>query len=357
MKPELHPACAAFPQLPDADLRALADDIKAKGLLEPITLTSDGLLLDGRCRWDGCELAGVEPLTVVYTGNDPLGFVVSKNRHRRHLNAAQKALALAKIATLQRGTNRYQKKVDGLSQATHSRTALAELGGISISQIGFAKRVLKNGAPHIIRMLEDGAIGTELAAQAISGVPLEAQAGWTVDDVRRKGMAIIGAYPSNQPGAKPIKKPKPTPPRTIDIPYGTFKFPTAEETGAPTSGATLGEQYAFHERYGRTPMHPKVIKHLLESEGRTSGLTLAIVSTSNASHPDVDQFFTDIDEMLAYVPDKTRGGGYETDFAAKARRTLATLRARLPRALALLSALEQALKEHRVRPADERQAS
>jgi hypothetical protein len=47
---ELHEACAAWPGMSQSDLRALADDIAAHGLHDPITLTPDGFLLDGRNR-------------------------------------------------------------------------------------------------------------------------------------------------------------------------------------------------------------------------------------------------------------------------------------------------------------------
>jgi hypothetical protein len=109
MRPDLHPACAAFPPLPDHDLRELAQDIRQRGLIEPITLTADGLLLDGRCRWDACEAAGVEPRTVTYDGDNPAGFVLSKNKYRRHLDKSQMAMAVARLVVLQQGSNQFQR--------------------------------------------------------------------------------------------------------------------------------------------------------------------------------------------------------------------------------------------------------
>ena len=69
MKYRLHPACSAWPEMHPGELRELAADIKANGLHEPLTLTPDGLLLDGRNRMLACEMAGVEPATVVYAGD------------------------------------------------------------------------------------------------------------------------------------------------------------------------------------------------------------------------------------------------------------------------------------------------
>jgi hypothetical protein len=80
----LHPACAVWPEMSPAELSELADDIAARGLIEPIVLTPDGLLLDGRNRGLACLMAGVELTTVVYPG-DPWAYSLSRNKHRRHM--------------------------------------------------------------------------------------------------------------------------------------------------------------------------------------------------------------------------------------------------------------------------------
>ena len=56
---EFHPLADIFPMLDDNELKALAEDIKTKGLTEPITLY-EGKVLDGRNRYRACDLAKVE---------------------------------------------------------------------------------------------------------------------------------------------------------------------------------------------------------------------------------------------------------------------------------------------------------
>jgi hypothetical protein len=90
-RPPLHPACKLFPALGQDELRELADDIAANGLRNPIVMYQ-GKLLDGRNRWDACELAGVEPRFTEFQGDDPIGWVVSQNLIRRHLTASQRAV-------------------------------------------------------------------------------------------------------------------------------------------------------------------------------------------------------------------------------------------------------------------------
>jgi hypothetical protein len=75
---EVHKICAVLPWLGESELSALADDIQKHGLLMPITLY-EGKVLDGKNRHKACLMAGVQPAYEEYEGDDPVGFVASKN--------------------------------------------------------------------------------------------------------------------------------------------------------------------------------------------------------------------------------------------------------------------------------------
>jgi hypothetical protein len=114
----IHPAAELFPLLPAEELQALADDVKANGLLTPVSLieTPDGdvMLLEGRCRLDALERNGMLPGSVKEMlkdgiafmeppDTDPFDFVKSANIHRRHLTIDQKREAVDRLLKLDPG--------------------------------------------------------------------------------------------------------------------------------------------------------------------------------------------------------------------------------------------------------------
>jgi hypothetical protein len=151
MKYELHPACSAWPPMTPEELRDLANDISAYGLRDPVTLTPDGLLLDGRNRAIACEMADVEPATTIIDG-DPWLFSLSRNKHRRHMTVDQIAMVAAKMATLPRGkSNLVNPSNEGISAAEAAKVA-----GVPETAIDSAKVVLQHGTPDERKAVESG---------------------------------------------------------------------------------------------------------------------------------------------------------------------------------------------------------
>lgn len=106
-----HPAAELFPMMTEAELRQLADDIKAHGLADPITML-DGMILDGRNRFEACKRAGVEPrYEHPQDIESPTVYVVSRNLHRRHLTVSQRAAIGAEMMPLLRAEAK-QRQID-----------------------------------------------------------------------------------------------------------------------------------------------------------------------------------------------------------------------------------------------------
>ena len=60
-----------------------------------------------------CLAVGVEPRYREYAGDDPLGFVISLNLNRRHLNESQRAVIAARLANMKRTDNLKQYRSEG----------------------------------------------------------------------------------------------------------------------------------------------------------------------------------------------------------------------------------------------------
>jgi hypothetical protein len=168
---EYHEYANIYRMLPEKELHALSEDIKAKGQLLPIT-SYEGKILDGRNRYRACEIAGVEPRIDEYDGDDPLGLVASLNDHRRHDSENERALVGARMANLRKGGERGNQYTGGKSPMGALAPAItinraAELSGSSRKNIERAKPIVQSGIPELQDMVESGEVsiraGSEVA--------------------------------------------------------------------------------------------------------------------------------------------------------------------------------------------------
>lgn len=93
----IHPYADKFPMLPESELEELAESIKQNGQRQPIVLTDDGLILDGRNRAKACEMVNVEPEVTVYDGDDLAEYVIDSNVTRRNMTIGARAMASALV--------------------------------------------------------------------------------------------------------------------------------------------------------------------------------------------------------------------------------------------------------------------
>lgn len=124
---EVHPVADLFPMLTEDELDELAADIEERGLLQPIVLSEDGTLLDGRNRLEACRRAGVEPHFVFYGGEDAAGYALSVNIARRHLTKGQIAMVAAKAC----------------KETLHSTYSIGKSVGVSAQRITQANVVIQ----------------------------------------------------------------------------------------------------------------------------------------------------------------------------------------------------------------------
>jgi hypothetical protein len=167
---KFHPACLAFPLLPDAELRDLAADIKLRGLLHPILLYH-GQVLDRRNRLAACELAGVAPRFLEWSGSgSPVEWVISTNLHRRHLSASQRAVvALDLLPLLEREAKERQRLGPGKRVAHECARLSGKASEIAArltrsgSRYVEAVKAIRATAPELIEMIRGGQLNVPAA--------------------------------------------------------------------------------------------------------------------------------------------------------------------------------------------------
>ncbi|KKL72778.1 hypothetical protein LCGC14_2081550, partial [marine sediment metagenome] len=161
-----HPASEMFPLLSDADLAALASDIKANGLREPITLHPDGSILDGRNRYRACINVEVEPRFVEWDDQGtPEVFVISMNLYRRHLTVGQRSMAGARLANMKSGARTDLEPKTNLSEVSNAEAA--QTVNVSKQSVKNAKTVLDSGDDELIHQVETGNMSVSTAAKGV----------------------------------------------------------------------------------------------------------------------------------------------------------------------------------------------
>lgn len=119
-------------------------------------------------------------------------FVAAKNVHRRNLTTNERALIAAKMASLVHGSNRFERKVEGVEDvSTSSMVSLkqaAELMGVCRDTVVSAKTILDHGSKIDIAAVSKGAGLRPMADKIRSSFTQEQQ------DANDRGM-VRGSRP------------------------------------------------------------------------------------------------------------------------------------------------------------------
>jgi hypothetical protein len=158
---DFHPYANIFPLMEGDEFKRFKDDLRTKKQQEPIVMF-EGKILDGRNRFNACKDLGLTPATKPYEGSDPLGFVLSANLHRRHLNESQRAMVAAKLVTTKLGDNQHAKgkPID--------QPSAAKMLNVSAKSVQRAKDVLDKAVPELVKAVEQNKVKVSAAAKKLA---------------------------------------------------------------------------------------------------------------------------------------------------------------------------------------------
>jgi hypothetical protein len=187
----------------EAKLHELAEDIQKNGQLVPVWLY-EGKILDGRNRWAACKIAGIEPKTKEYTGDEPTAFAVAMNDRRRHMNKGSLAAVAAELEPFfAKDSARRKKETEGrpkkdaekpvaklppVSPQPKARAEAAKSVGVGERYVQDAKKV-KQEAPEVFEKLKAGKITLQDAKREVAKKPTD---DWRQDERDRQAQVNDG---------------------------------------------------------------------------------------------------------------------------------------------------------------------
>lgn len=193
-----HPIADVWPMMDEAKLHELADDIRKNGQLVPVWLY-EGKILDGRNRWAACKIAGIEPKTKEYSGDEPTAFAVSLNDRRRHMGKSALAAVAAELEPhFAADADRRKKATEGrprksdskpeekvpqvIARQPQARQEAAKSVGVNDRYVSDAKKV-KTEAPEVFERLKAGKITLQDAKREVAKKPTD---DWRQDERDRQ---------------------------------------------------------------------------------------------------------------------------------------------------------------------------
>ncbi len=148
---EIHTLANIFPKMQEGEFEKLVEDVKANGVLEPIWIF-ENKIIDGRHRFFAAQKLEIDCPKRQYEGSDPLGFVLSLNLRRRHLNESQRAMVAAKLANLPKGANQHTQ----ICAPTQEKAA--EMLSVSKRTVQSAKELQTKCTPETVKAVQEGEI-------------------------------------------------------------------------------------------------------------------------------------------------------------------------------------------------------
>jgi N6-adenosine-specific RNA methylase IME4 len=164
MKFQTHKVAEIFPGMNVEDYDRLKADIAQKGQLQPITVTTDGRIIDGRHRYRAMvELGRLDELEYSEVPDDlPINemtdIVTSLNLCRRHMTTGQRAVIGARVQGVLEQWEKENPDEAKINLKGERRKIAGDMVGVTGHTIQQAKKVLDQGVKELLDLVEQGKV-------------------------------------------------------------------------------------------------------------------------------------------------------------------------------------------------------
>src|SRR5215213_401021 len=171
-----HPRAALVPEASAAEYKALLDDVHRRGVVTPLEVSAEGVVLDGRQRLRAARQLCREQVPVrVVSPEDESAYMLLAALRRRHLSASQKAALALELQEVERA--REQARERSLANLASevatlpppsgkTRDLAARLVDVSPRTVQDALTV-RDADPELFQQVKAGRIAVDKAARRI----------------------------------------------------------------------------------------------------------------------------------------------------------------------------------------------
>ncbi len=222
-----HEYALLLPRMSPAAIMEMAANMKAHGVMHPITLYQ-GRVLDGVNRQEAARLAGVDCPTIEFEGTDEqaLALVIRENAHQRHMNTGQRAAVALTLANVKFGDNQHTAaELPTLPRIT--QTQAADMMNVSERSMRTLQKLMDE-APELAQDVRSGT--TKLHAAAAENDKRRQAA---LNDEAKRNRAAAPPAPASGPHGASTTAPAPAPVAATSGPRTPPASQVTEAANAP----------------------------------------------------------------------------------------------------------------------------
>ena len=262
----------------DEELAGLAASIKAVGVLEPLLVTTDGVIVAGARRWLAAKAAGLKNVPCMrraFTDQERLEIMLIENLQREDLTPLEEAMGFRRLVDLGLTQTQIADKV-GCSQGRVSKRLSLLTLPEEVQKVVDSGEIALESAQELARISDDSTLVTKLVQKAVRSADSPYQQSNLNQDVKRE----VDRRQKVKEMAAAARKLKKDGENVIEIEWDEYGFRATMPEG---HAFVKGQTYQTSEVQMNPAEHAKLPCHAVAIDMRT--LEALEVCTDKSKHP------------------------------------------------------------------------